>query len=244
MPLTAPPRVLQDALQQVLPQATLVATPLPGSPLQLWLIDPHNMERAFDSQETARILENPPYWCFCWASGLALAQWLLEHPHWVAGKRVLDFGSGSGVVAIAAAKAGAQQVLACDMDPLALLACQANAELNQVELSLSPSLDERDGVFDLVIVADVLYDRSNLPLLDLFVRKAPQVLVADSRIRDFDHPRYSRLTQLQASTWPDLAEPEEFRRVSLYQALAVGMGLEAGPASPQAMITDSNETSS
>ena len=213
------PKMLQQALTQLLGDASLSAETLPGTDLKLWLIDADNMDRAFSPEETRRILEEPPYWCLCWASGLALARWLAEKPEWVAGKRVLDFGAGSGVAAIAAAKAGAAEVVACDLDPLALEACRANAELNGVVLSYSADFFQEEDRFDLIIVADVLYDRANLPLLDHFLTRGRQALVADSRVRDFQHPLYTRLAVLDACTWPDLAEPAEFRNVSLYHAI-------------------------
>jgi len=213
------PAPLQAALNDLLGDARLVAEPLPGTDLRLWLIDAANMDRAFSPEETRRILEEPPYWSFCWASGLVLARWLAERPEWVLGKRVLDFGAGSGVAAIAAAKAGAVEVVACDLDPLALAACQANAALNEVELRYSQDFFGEADRFDLIIVADVLYDRANLPLLDHFLRRGREALVADSRVRDFAHPLYRRLDVLDACTWPDLAEPAEFRHVSLYHAV-------------------------
>jgi len=212
------PAPLQAALSDLLGDARLVAEPLPGTDLRLWLIDAANMDRAFSPEETRRILEEPPYWSFCWASGLVLARWLAERPEWVRGKRVLDFGAGSGVAAIAAAKAGAAEVVACDLDPLALAACQANAALNEVELRYSQDFFGEADRYDLIIVADVLYDRANLPLLDHFLSRGREALVADSRVRDFAHPLYRRLDVLDACTWPDLAEPAEFRHVSLYHA--------------------------
>ncbi|UIP86495.1 class I SAM-dependent methyltransferase [Pseudomonas phenolilytica] len=212
------PAPLQAALNALLGDARLVAEPLPGTDLRLWLIDAANMDRAFSPEETRRILDEPPYWCFCWASGLVLARWLAERPDWVRGKRVLDFGAGSGVAAIAAAKAGAAEVVACDLDPLALAACRANAALNDVELRYSQDFFGEADRYDLVIVADVLYDRTNLPLLDHFLSRGREALVADSRVRDFAHPLYRRLDVLDACTWPDLAEPAEFRQVSLYHA--------------------------
>lgn len=211
-----PPAHLQTALHGLLGEARLCETPLPGSELRLWLIDPANMARAFDADETRRILDAPPYWCFCWASGLAMARWLAARPDWVRGKRVLDFGSGSGVAALAAAQAGAAEVVACDLDPLALEACRANAVLNGVTLGYSADFFAEEDRFDLILVADVLYDRANRPLLDQFLSRGREALVADSRVRDFDHPGYRRLATLEACTWPDLAEPTEFRRVSLY----------------------------
>ena len=212
------PLHLQAALGELLGDAQLVAEALPGTDLKLWLIDANNMDRAFSPEETRRILEDPPYWSFCWASGLALARFLAEQPHWVAGKRVLDFGAGSGVAGIAAMKAGAFEVVACDLDPLAIEACRANAELNGVTLEYSGDFFAEEDRFDLILVADVLYDRANLPLLDQFLSRGEQALVADSRVRDFQHPLYERLGILEALTLPDLAEPWEFRRVSLYHA--------------------------
>jgi thioredoxin len=134
------------------------------------------------------------------------------------GKRVLDFGAGSGVAGIAAVKAGALEVVACDLDPLAIAACRANAELNDVQMGYSTDFFAEADRFDLILVADVLYDRANLPLLDEFLSRGREALVADSRVRDFRHPLYRRIEMLEAMTLPDLAEPEEFRHVSLYHA--------------------------
>lgn len=212
------PQYLQRALSELLGDARLVACPLPGADLKLWLIDGDNMDRAFSPEETRRILHEPPYWSFCWASGLAMARYLAEQPQWVEGKRVLDFGAGSGVAGIAAVKAGALEVMACDLDPLAIAACQANAVLNDVALGYSTDFFAEADRFDLILVADVLYDRANLPLLDQFLSRGREALVADSRVRDFQHPLYRRIEMLQAMTLPDLAEPEEFRHVSLYHA--------------------------
>lgn len=206
------PLDLQRALGELLGDARLVACTLPGTELKLWLIDGDNMDRAFTPEETRRILHEPPYWCFCWASGLAVARYLAQFPEWVKGKRILDFGAGSGVAGIAAVKAGALEVVACDLDPL------ANAELNDVQLNYSTDFFAEADRFDLILVADVLYDRANLPLLDEFLSRGQEALVADSRVRDFRHPLYRRIEMLEAMTLPDLAEPEEFRHVSLYQA--------------------------
>ena len=172
---------LQRALSGLIGEARLVESELPDCELKLWLIDADNMDRAFSPEETRRILDEPPYWSFCWASGLAMARYLAEQPHWVRGKRVLDFGAGSGIAGIAAARAGALEVVACDLDPLALDACRANAALNGVKLGYSGDFFAEQDRFDLILVADVLYDRANLPLLDEFLSRGRQALVADSR---------------------------------------------------------------
>jgi predicted nicotinamide N-methyase len=102
----------------------------------------------------------PPFWAFAWAGGQALARYILDHPHVVAGKRVLDFASGSGLVAIAAAKAGAAHVEACDIDGFAVEAMQLNAEANGV--TIHPRLDNLvglDGGWDVALAGDVSYER-------------------------------------------------------------------------------------
>ena len=73
-----------------------------------------------------------PFWCVPWAGGQALARWVLDHPEAVSGLRVVDFGTGSGLVAIACARAGARSVRGIDTDPLAAVACALNAEANEV----------------------------------------------------------------------------------------------------------------
>ena len=121
------PQALTQALGELLGDARLSATALPGTDLRLWLIDAQNMDRQFSPEETRRILEEPPYWCFCWASGLVLARWLAERPQWVRDKRVLDFGSGSGVAAIAPARPRAAEVVGWGRAPRAQAARRAPA---------------------------------------------------------------------------------------------------------------------
>jgi predicted nicotinamide N-methyase len=195
--------------------------------LELYLINPDFPQRDLSPEEFLVVLNYPAYWAFCWASGRVLARFILDHPEWVRGKRVLDFGSGSGVVGIAAARAGAREVVACDIDADALAATTANAELNQVLLTLRGQFVDCEGVFDLIVAADVLYDSANLHWLDRLVERAGSVLLADSRIRNFDHPAFQALGQWQSTTIPDLDESAEFRRVSVFAATPV-----AGSHSP------------
>lgn len=211
------PALLLQSLQQLISDAQLIATPLGKLDIKLWLIDPKNMLRSFTSEETQALLNKPPYWCFCWASGLALAHWLLEHPSIVHNKTIIDFGAGSGVVGIAAALAGAKQVIACDLDPIALMACQENATLNKVNLTYCNNLFKLTEKADLLIAADILYDSANLALLDVFPEYAYHCLIADSRVRNFQHLRYLQHKLLHACTLPDLYEPEEFKNVRLYR---------------------------
>lgn len=197
--------------------ARIEQTALPLVPeFSLYLLNADYPQESLSQEEIRWLMDNPAYWCFCWASGQVLARFILDNPQWVRGKRVLDFGCGSGVVAIAAALAGAQAVVACDLDADALSATAENARLCGVNLELLADADDLQGRCDLLIVADVLYDKANLPLLAGFLRRADDVLVADSRIRDFSEPGYRRIGVERARTVPDLAESEEFSRVSLY----------------------------
>ena len=208
---------LTGCLQRHLPCAQALRQPLRDVPgLELYLLNPDFPQRGLTPDQVASVLNYPAYWAFCWASGQVLARWILEHPESVAGKRVLDFGSGSGVVGIAAAIAGATEVLACDLDPDARYATAINAELSGVHIELCAELSDCEGELDLILAADVLYDRANLPWLDCFLDSATRVVLADSRLRQFSHSGYQRLGQWQSSTWPDLDESPEFRTVSVY----------------------------
>lgn len=103
-----------------------------------------------------------PYWAFAWAGGQALARYLLDTPEAVRGKKVLDFGAGSGMVAIAAAKAGAFDAMAADIDPVAAVAMEMNADLNDVHLDIlvEDVIGRLDPDFEVVLVGDVFYDKS------------------------------------------------------------------------------------
>lgn len=208
---------LAALLDGILPDATVPATPLPLVPeLSLYLLSEDYPQYQLTAEQVERIMHYPACWCFCWASGQVMARYILDHPALVRGKRVLDFGAGSAVVAIAAAMAGAAEVVACDLDGDALTACAENAALNGVELAYSGDFFADQRCWDVILVADVLYDRANLPLLTQFLGRAPQVLVADSRVKDFAVPGYRHLAYQRAHTVPDLAESEAFSHVNLY----------------------------
>ncbi len=105
---------------------------------------------------------DPPFWAFAWAGGQALARYLLDHPEAVRGRRVIDIASGSGLVAIAAARAGAAAVTAYDIDPLAAAAIGLNAEANGVTVpAVCADILDTDcpAGTELVLVADAFYQR-------------------------------------------------------------------------------------
>jgi len=212
------PTCLNAALRATLPGGAVAATPLPLCPeISLYLVCPENMQRRFSIEETQAILRDAPYWIFCWASGHAMAAHILAHRADFQDRVVMDFGAGSGVVAIAAALAGARRVYACDIDPRALEAIEANAALNGVTVTACKALEEVDTPVDILVAADVLYDRANLYLLDLFRAQAPCVLIADSRLKSLDNDAYTAIAEVTTTTVPDLDEPAEFNCVRLYR---------------------------
>ncbi|MFU8814487.1 MAG: class I SAM-dependent methyltransferase [Pseudomonadales bacterium] len=208
---------LDCLLKQTLPAARIEAQRLPQCPeITLGLINADFPLGPLPPEVMRAVIARPAYWAFCWGSGLALARYLLDHPEWVRGRRVLDLGSGSGVVAVAAALAGAARVTACDNDPAALEATRANAKANGVTLSLCDDLAAAATDYDLLLMADVLYDRSNLPLLSAATAHAREILVADSRVAKLPEPSYRIIAQLQALTFPNLGEFDEFATVRLF----------------------------
>ncbi|WP_315926181.1 methyltransferase [Mesorhizobium sp. SP-1A] len=111
-------------------------------------------------EELAEIGLPPPFWAFAWAGGQGLARYVLDHTEIVRGRRVLDFAAGSGLVAIAAAKAGAAEVIAADIDPFCETAIRLNAAANGVAVKFhgADSIGTDDG-WDVVLAGDVFYDR-------------------------------------------------------------------------------------
>lgn len=126
-----------------------------------------------------------PYWAFAWAGGLGLARWLQDHPEEVAGRSVMDVATGSGLVAIVAAQAGATHVEAVDIDPFAEAAVGLNARANHVHVSYT-GRDGFDGpppAVDVVLVADTWYEsplaERVLPWLQAAAAAGTRVFVGD-----------------------------------------------------------------
>jgi predicted nicotinamide N-methyase len=103
----------------------------------------------------------PPYWAFAWAGGQALARYVLDHPSVVQGRAVLDFGAGSGLVAVAAMKAGARRATAAEIDRFAAAAIALNAEINQVaiEIETADVIGRMPAPWQIVLVGDMCYER-------------------------------------------------------------------------------------
>ena len=152
----------------------------------------------------------PPYWAWPWPGGLALARHLHAHPALIAGKSILDLGTGSGLVAIAAALAGAASVTAADTDPNALAALSLNAALNAVAITprAADLLDGPTPDAEAVLVGDLFYDPALasrvVAFLDRCLAAGADILVGD--IGRDPLPR-DRLTPLAAYDLRDFGEP-------------------------------------
>ncbi|HVZ12937.1 MAG TPA: 50S ribosomal protein L11 methyltransferase [Bauldia sp.] len=157
----------------------------------------------------------PPYWAFPWAGGLALARYLTDHPEAVSGRRVFDLGSGSGLVAIAAAKAGATHVSAADIDPYALGAIPLNAAANDVSIEVVAGDVTRAAPppADILTVGDLFYERPLARRVSAFLDRCRAagmtVLVGDPRRR---YLPTGRLTKLAEYVVPDVGEVEAAAR--------------------------------
>jgi predicted nicotinamide N-methyase len=162
----------------------------------------------------------PPYWAFAWAGGQALARYILDHPAEVAVRSVLDFGSGSGLVAVAAAKAGAADVLAGDIDGFALAAIALNAEANDVIVrTISDDVIGSRAAWDLILLGDMCYER---PLAERLLawlteraRGGTRVLLGDPGRSYFPKSGVDKLATYRVQTTREL-EDRDLRETSVY----------------------------
>lgn len=165
----------------------------------------------------------PPYWAFAWAGGQALARYVLDHgaKHHVAGARVLDFGSGSGLVAIAAAKAGAASVLAADIDVFSAAAITLNAQENGAVVTVTTDdVIGQPGPWDVILIGDMCYERPLAERLTLWLKshvaKGATVLMGDPGRTYFPKSGVEKLATYSVPTSREL-EDREMRETSVYR---------------------------
>ncbi|OUX43497.1 MAG: hypothetical protein CBE21_02270 [Proteobacteria bacterium TMED261] len=204
-------------LQITLPEATIEITPLPDLiPIRLSLINRDFSTGPLAPETMRAVIKNPAYWAFCWGSGLAAASYILKNPKLVKGKDICDLGCGSGVVAIAAKKAGAKNVWACDIDQDALVASKLNSLINKVKVDFIQNLEELPEKVDLMFMADVLYDKNNYSLINSSLECAQKLMISDSRIKTLEDTRFSIFEKKTALTYPNLGEFDEYKEVTFF----------------------------
>ena len=173
----------EDAKRFIRANTTLMAPPHVPE-IRLHLADEAHELWEKTEEELAEIGLPPPFWAFAWAGGQGLARYILDNPDAVRGKRVLDFASGSGMVAIAAAMAGASEVIAADIDPF----CEAAVALNGKANGVSPLFVGADTIgtddgWEIVLAGDVFYQKDFAERLvgwfSALRRRGADILVGD-----------------------------------------------------------------
>lgn len=206
---------------------TQVARPYLVPEIALRLITHESALWNSDEGWLARLGWSLPFWAFAWPGGQVLARYLIDHPSAVRGQRVLDFGCGGAIEAIAAMQAGAKSVLANDIDPRALVAAALNAELNEVSLQttaedLRGQVDDR---FDVVLAGDMIYEEALaatvMPWLEVLACRGVSVLVGDAGRLPLPES-YEVLAEYDAPFDGDLRGTTLWRcRVARYRSLQI-----------------------
>lgn len=187
--------------------------PVPHTPeISLWLADEITPIWRMTEEELGELGLPPPFWAFAWSGGQGLARWLLDTPAEVAGRTVLDFATGSGLVAIAAMKAGATHVQAADIDPFCAAAVALNARANGVTVAFT-HVDLLDGPppeVDVICAGDVCYEK---PMTDRVMdwlrtgrRQGSRVLIGDPHRTYFSSEDLFHLAEYQVPTTRELED--------------------------------------
>ena len=156
----------------------------------------------------------PPFWAFAWAGGQALARYLLDHPETVAGREVLDIGSGSGIVAIAAAVAGAKSITAAEIDLFAAAAIALNAPLNGVKIAIETRdlLDRGAAGWGIALAGDICYEEPMasraLALLRRIAARGRPALLGDPGRAYLPHDGLVELARYEVPTSRELEDRE------------------------------------
>ena len=186
---------------------------VPHAPeISLWLADEVTPIWRLTEEELGELGLPPPFWAFAWAGGQGLARWLLDNPHEVAGKRVLDFAAGSGLVGIAAMKAGAASALCADIDPFCAAAVTLNAEANQVALAFTGDdlLAAPPPDLDVICAGDVFYEKPMagrvLAWLTAASDRGTRVLIGDPLRSYFPKNGFQLLAEYEVPTTRELED--------------------------------------
>lgn len=196
--------------------------PVPHAPeISLWLADEVTPIWRLTEEELGEMGLPPPFWAFAWAGGQALARWLLDHPAEVAGKRVLDLAAGSGLVGIAAMKAGAAHGLCADVDPFCEAAVALNAEANGVALDFTAEdlLDGPPPPADLICAGDVFYEKPMAERVLAWLTEAAsggtRVLIGDPGRTYLPREGLQMLAEYRVPTTREL-EDQEVKRTRIW----------------------------
>ena len=195
---------------------------VPHAPeIALWLADEITPIWRLTEEELGQMGLPPPFWAFAWAGGQALARYVLDHPHEAAGRRVLDFAAGSGLVGIAAMKAGAARVLCADIDPFCQAAVAATALANGVTLDFTVAdlLQAAPPDVDVICAGDICYERPMTEAVLAWLARArangTRVLIGDPGRTYFPRSGLDFLAEYRVPTTREL-EDQEIKRSSVW----------------------------
>ncbi|HZZ90220.1 MAG TPA: methyltransferase [Caulobacteraceae bacterium] len=213
-------RALADRRAFILANTRLQAPPHTPE-LRLHLADEVTPIWRLTEEELGELGLPPPFWAFAWAGGQALARYLLDHPEEVAGRRVVDFATGSGLVAIAAMKAGATQALGSDIDPFCAAAVALNAEVNGVTVAFTDAdlLEAAPPIADVILAADIFYEKPMAERAMAWLTSArgagARVLVGDPGRSYFPKSGLVHLAEYRVPTTREL-EDAEIKRTAVW----------------------------
>lgn len=208
----------------------IIANTAPARPPHAPEIMLHLADEAHDlwhrtQEELQEIGLPPPFWAFAWAGGQALARHVLDHPQITVGKRILDLATGSGLVAIAALRAGAAVVTANDIDEFAVEAAGLNAALNNMEITriLGGSLLDKPAgpeQYDVILAGDIFYDRQlageALPWLQSACEQGCRILIGDPGRAYLPKTGLSMLAEYEVPVTREL-EDSEVKRTRVWE---------------------------
>ena len=214
--------IAADARRAFIVEHTRLQRPPHAPELQLHLADEVTPLWRLTEEALAAIGLPPPFWAFAWAGGQALARWLLDHPEEVRGRRVLDFASGSGLVGLAAARAGAARVLCADVDPFCAPAAALNAEANGVEVETTDADLLRappPAWAEVICAGDIAYERPLAERVRAWLSAAraqgARVLIGDPGRSYFDPAGLTALAEYRVATTREL-EDAEIKRTGVW----------------------------
>lgn len=195
--------ILENTRVQATPHAPELVLHLADEITPIWTLT----EEALEELGLA-----PPFWAFAWAGGQALARYILDNPQIVAGKTVVDFATGSGLVAIAAMKAGAKSVLANDIDSFCEAAVSLNAEINSVSLAFTDRnlLESPPPAAEVLLAGDICYEKPMADAVMAWLARGraagATVLIGDPGRTYFPKDGLVKLAEYQVQTTRELED--------------------------------------
>jgi predicted nicotinamide N-methyase len=225
--MTEPPRGRLDPRDRASAEAfiranTKLLTPPLVPEIRLYLAEETLPIWQRTEEELGEMNLPPPFWAFAWAGGQALARYVLDAPALVQGKRVVDLGSGSGLVAVAAMKAGAQSALAADIDAMASAAAALNAVANEVVIDVAADdlLASPPRGIDVLLVGDLFYERAlaerTLAFIEATAETGAVVLIGDPQRNYFPKGRFEAAAEYSVPVTREL-EDAEIKRSAVWR---------------------------